>query len=293
MKKHVLCLLFAAGLSAALVLGACSSTNGATTSVAPAPEPVATVTPVQSVEPETGVYVYNEGKEGHPVIVGQVTKRDGSFIVGRTDETFDWSNLEGKSIIGGRPGGMPYMTLSWVLNEHGLVNGENIEVIDNVQFALMAGAFEGGTGDYTTLFEPTATEMQNAGKGFVLASVGMESGNIPYTCYHVAPKTLQEDSATVEAFLRAIYRAQKWVAEATDAEIAAAMQPYFPGTSLESLEIVAKSYRASDAWKQELEMFEEDYNRLLDVMDFNGELSARPPFADLVDNALAKKVQGE
>ena len=176
--------------------------------------------------PETCVYVYNEGRENAPVIVGQLTKRDGAFLVSRTDETnFQWESLAGKTLIGGRKGGMPLMTLTWVLAQHGLTAGENIEVIDSIQFNLMAGAFEGGTGDYVTLFEPTATEFEKAGKGYVVASVGMESGEVPYTVYAVRPDELTTKGEEFEAFLRAIYKAQQWIKTATDTEIAEASFP--------------------------------------------------------------------
>ena len=238
--------------------------------------------------PETGVYVYNEGKANHPIIVGQLTKRDGAFLMGREPQaSFDWASLKGKSVIGGRKGGMPLMTLLWVMHQNGLVPGENVEVIDSIAFNMMAGAFEGGTGDFVTLFEPTATEMQNAEKGHILTAIGLESGSVPYTCYLVTPEKRQAESELIAAFLRAVARAQQWLITATDEEAAAAMQPFFPDSSLNSLMIVASSYRACDAWKTETEMFEEDYNRLLEIMDFNGELSARPAYDALVDNTFA------
>lgn len=244
--------------------------------------------------PETGVYVINEGKADHPVIVGQLTKRDGSFLVGRTAEPdFDWSSLKGKTIIGGRAGGMPLMTLEYVLRAHGLEPGVDIEVIDSIQFNLMGGAFDGGTGDYVTLFEPTATEFERAGKGFIVANVGLASGEVPYTVYLVSQTKLQEDPVFVERFLRAIYRAQLWIQSATDEEVAAAMEPFFPDASIDSLKIVANSYRATDSWKQDPIMQEADYERLLDIMEEAGELSARPAFADLVDNSIAEKVVSE
>ena len=242
--------------------------------------------------PETAVYVYNAGQEKHPVVVGQLTKRDGSFLLSRTDEPgFTWESLKGKTIIGGRKGGMPLMTLCYVLRQHGLVPGEDVEVIDSIQFNMMGPAFEGGTGDYVTLFEPTATQMQNAGKGYIVANVGLESGSIPYTAYMVTPEKLTKDPDTVKAFLRAVYRAQQWCVTATDEEIAQAMQPSFPDTSLASLMIVAHSYRETDSWKQELVMEAADFDRLLDVIDTAGELTARPPFQDVVDNSLAQAVQ--
>ena len=244
--------------------------------------------------PETGVYVINEGKEDHPIIVGQLTKRDGSYLVGRQPEPdFDWRSLEGKTIIGGRTGGMPLMTLQYVLKSHGLIPGENVEVIDSIQFNLMGGAFDGGTGDYVTLFEPTATEFELAGKGHIVANVGLASGEVPYTVYLVSQTMLKEEPDFVKRFLRAVYRAQVWIQTASDEEIAIAMEPFFPDASLESLKIVANSYRATDSWKQDPVMQEEDYNRLLDIIEEAGELSARPGFQALVDNRIAEQVVAE
>lgn len=244
--------------------------------------------------PETGVYVMNEGKEDHPVIVGQLTKRDGSFLIAREpSDHFAWSDLIGKTIIGGRAGGMPIMTLRWVMANNGLIDGENCTIIDSIQFNLMAGAFEGGEGDYVTLFEPTATEFQNAGKGYIVANIGLESGEVPYTCYFASQKMIKEHPERIEAFLRAIYRAQQWIETASDEEAALAMQPYFPDASLNSLKAVVKSYRETDSWKKDPIMQEADYERLLTVIDFNGELSGRPAFRELIDNSFAKKVTGE
>ncbi len=240
--------------------------------------------------PETGVYILNEGKADHPVIVGQLTKRDGSFLISREQiDSFSWSDLIGKSVIGGRAGGMPIMTLRYVMAQNGLNDGENCTIIDSIQFNLMAGAFEGGEGDYVTLFEPTATEFQNAQKGYIVANIGLESGEVPYTCYFVTDQ--MRSAKVVQSFLRAIHRAQIWIQTATDQEIAEAMQPYFPDTSLESLMIVAKSYRETDSWKTELTMEEADYQRLLDIMDFNGVLTGRPDFHELVDNETAANAQ--
>ena len=244
--------------------------------------------------PETGVYVYNEGKADHPRIVGQLTKRDGSFLVGRTDEPdFSWESLRGKSIIGGRAGGMPLMTLEYVLKAHGLEPGVDVGVIDSIQFNLMGGAFEGGTGDYVALFEPTATEFERAGKGYIVANVGLASGEVPYTVYLVSQTMLQQDAAFVESFLRAVYRAQRWIATASAREVAEAMEPFFPDASIESLMIVANSYRATDSWKQDPIIQEADYERMLDIIEEAGELSARPDFAALVDNSIAERIVAE
>ncbi len=239
--------------------------------------------------PETGIYVKNQGQTEHPMIIAQLTKRDGSYLVGRMPEPdFKWENLAGKTVIGGRVGGMPLMTLTYVLKQHGLVAGENIDVITNIQFPLMGGAFEGGTGDYVTLFEPTASEFEKAGRGYIVANVGLESGEVPYTVIMVRQKMIDEDPVFCAAFVRALYRAQKWVWSATDEEVAAAMQPYFPDSSIETLALVAKSYRATDSWMKDPVMTEDAFTRLQDIIDGSGELSARVLLGDLVNNSFAK-----
>lgn len=241
--------------------------------------------------PETGVYVVNEGKEDHPIIVGQLTKRDGSFLIGRAEEPdFTWESLRGKTVIGGRKGGMPLMTLEYVLKQHGLTPGVDVEVLDNIQFDLIGGAFEGGTGDYVALFEPTASLFAMNGKGHIVANIGEASGEVPYTTYMVSQSMLQNDPAFVESFMRAIYKAQKWLLTATDEEVAKAMQPHFPDSDLEILKSVAKNYRATDSWKAEPVMYEEDFQRLLAVMREAGELKADVAFEKLVDNSIAEKV---
>lgn len=240
--------------------------------------------------PETGVYVINEGKTEHPIVIGQLTKRDGSYLIGRepTDK-FDWEMLRGKSVIGGRVGGMPYMTLMYVLDQHGLTPGADVEVINNIQFNLMGGAFESGTGDFVTLFEPTASNFESNGSGYIVANIGLESGEVPYTTFMTSPKTIKNDPQLVSSFVRAVARAQKWVASASENEIAKAMQPFFPDTDIPTLEAVARSYRNTDSWMKTPLMTEDAFNRLLDIMEFNGELSSRIEFEELVDNSFAEK----
>ena len=244
--------------------------------------------------PETAVYVVNEGKEDHPYIIAQLTKRDGSFLVGRSEEpNFNWASLAGKSIIGGRAGGMPLMTLQYVLKQNGLTPGEDVTVYDHIQFNLMGGAFEGGTGDYVTLFEPTATTFEAEGKGYIVANVGLASGEVPYTTFMVTNQMRTEDPAFVESFVRAIYQAQQWIQTASDEEVAKAMEPFFPDTSLDALALVAKSYRETDSWCKDPVMTEDAYGRLLDIMDTAGVLSARPLLTDLVDNSFGLSVMGK
>jgi len=240
--------------------------------------------------PEASIYVYNEGREDYAVVFAQLTKRDGSFLVGRTAEPdFKWENLRGKFIIGGRKGGVPEMTLEYVLKKHGLVPNQDLIVDTSIQFAAMAGAFTGGEGDYVTLFEPTATMLEKERKGYVLASVGMESGEIPYTAYFAKKSYIEKNKDIIQKFTNAIYKGQQWVDQHTPKEIAEVIRPSFPDTDLEILEAVAQRYKEIDAWCKDPIMTEEAFNRLQDVMEEAGELKSRAPHDKIVDNSFARK----
>lgn len=239
--------------------------------------------------PEACLYVINEGREDYAVIFAQLTKRDGSFLVGRTDEDFAWENLRGKTIIGGRKGGMPEMTLEYVMRQNGVIPHEDAVVDTSVQFSMMAGAFTGGNGDYVTLFEPTATEVELEGKGYVLTSIGQESGEIPYTAFFASRSYMKNNSATVQSFTNAVAKGQKWIQEHSAREIAEALAGQFPDTTLDVLTLVAQRYKDIDAWNDIPIMKQESLERLEDVMETAGELDKRVDFDKVVDNSFAEK----
>ncbi len=238
--------------------------------------------------PEAAIYVYNEGKEDSAVVFGQLTKRDGSFLVGRLpDEDFKWSDLKGATIIGGREGGVPEMTLEYVLRNNGLEPGVDVEVITNIQFNLMGGAFEGGTGDYVTLFEPTASLFAKEGKGYIMGAVGAESGEVPYTAFMAKKSYIEKNPENIRRFLKAVYRAQQWVQNASDREIAEAIVDYFPDTTVESLVLVARSYKEIDAWMDTPVMKEEAFDRLQEIIQQAGILDEAVDFKSVVDTSYA------
>ena len=243
--------------------------------------------------PEACIYIYNQGKEDYPRIFAQLTKRDGSFLIGRTDEDFSWENLRGKTIIGGRKGGMPEMTLEYVMKQNGVVPHVDAVVDTSVQFNMMAGAFTGGQGDYVALFEPAATEVIEAGQGYLLCSIGEESGEIPYTAYFASQTYLQENSDLVAGFWRALHKAMTWIETHTDEEVAQVMLPQFPDTDLGVLAEVTARHRAIDAWNTGLVMEQASLERLEAVMTEAGELQKDQwvDFAALVDNSWAEAVQ--
>ena len=241
--------------------------------------------------PEASIYVLNQGKENAPVVFAQMTKRDGSFLVGRANEPFSWDALRGKNIIGGRAGGVPEMTLEYVMRQNGIVPGTDAVVDTTVQFNMMAGAFTGGNGDYVTLFEPTATELEASGQGYILTSIGKESGEIPYTAYFANASFLQEHSDVVQRFTNAIARALKYVHDHPASEIAEIIAPQFPDTSVETLTTVVQRYLDIDAWKDTPSMKQADLERLETVMETAGVLEhdAWVQFDQLVDNQFAER----
>lgn len=240
---------------------------------------------------EAGIYVYNEGKENYPKAFLQLTQRAGNFLVSRTEEPdFQWTDLKGKSVIGGRLGGMPELVLEYVLRENGLTPFTDVEIVNNIDFTSTAGAFTGDVGDYTVEFEPTATALQNSGAGYIVASLGQASGYVPYTVYMANDAYMQEHPEIIEAFTRAIYRGQLWVDTHTPEEIAEVILPQFPDSDLETLTTIIARYQEQDTWKTDPIFSEEGFTLIQDIMEQGGELEQRVPFADFVDNSFAQKV---
>ncbi len=243
--------------------------------------------------PETVVYVYNQGKKDAPKVFGQLTQRDGSFLVSRNAEPdFKWTDLRGKEILAGRKGGVPAMTFEYTLNELGLKNGTDVNLNFDVQFNLMTSAFIGGTGDYCTVFEPTASEYQSAGTWHIVASVGEQSGEIPYTSFIALDSYLSSNKDTVKGFLRALKKAFEFLNSHTEREIAEAIVKQFPSTTIASLETSVKSYKKIDAWKNDMKATEKSFDRLQSIMMNAGELSEKVAFNKLVDNSFVKEVFG-
>ena len=241
--------------------------------------------------PEAALYVEIGGSNDAPKVFGQLTKRDGSFLVAREpDPNFEWSHLKGKEILAGRRGGVPAMTFEYVLKNNNLYDGTDLTLNYDVAFNLMTSAFEGGTADYCTMFDPVAYEYEAAGKGYVVASVGEASGEIPYTCFMAKESWLKKHQTQTEGFLRAITKAIKYVQETNDDIIGEKLVPYFVGTSATSLSSSVKRYKAIDAWVTNMAMTEESFNRLQDVIDNAGELERRVNYSDLTSLSLAQSV---
>ena len=240
--------------------------------------------------PEASIYVYNEGKEDYAEVFAQVTKKDGSFLVSKTNtDNFNWSDLKGRTVIPGRKGGVPYMTFEYILKQNGLNPSKDVNLDDSIKFDLMAGAFAGGDAEYVTLFEPTASMTEDAGKGYVVASVGEASGEIPYTAYFAKKSYIEENEDIIQGFTNAIYKGQQWAKEHSAAEIAEVIQDFFPDTELDMLTRSIQSYIDIDAWNDTPILKEEAFNKLQDVMKEAGELDKEAPYNKVINNKFAEK----
>lgn len=242
--------------------------------------------------PEASVYVYLQGREDPAINFAQLTQRDGSFIVGREkDENFDLSKLKGKTILGGRKGGMPLMTLEYVLKQNNMTPGVDLDVRTDVQFDMMAGAFASGEADYTTLFEPLASTFELQGNGYVLESVGNLAGYIPYTCYSSLESYIEENPEIIQGFANALYEGMVWVDEHTAMEVAEAISPQFADTNVEFLAEIVQNYKDLDTWNPDLVLGEEGYNRLIDVMKTAGEIEEGAPYTEIQTPDFAIKAK--
>ncbi|NLZ47709.1 MAG: ABC transporter substrate-binding protein [Clostridiales bacterium] len=241
--------------------------------------------------PEQVIYIYNQNREDLPILFAQLTQRDGSFLVSRKDEpNFDWKSLKGKTIIGGRPGGVPEMALEHVLKQNGVDPSKDVELITNLAFTTTAGAFKSGTGDYVALFEPTASMLEQENAGKIVASIGESAGPIAYTCFFATESYINKNPEIIQKFTNAIYKGQIWVSNHSDEEIANSIKEFFPGTDINLIQTVTKNYREIDAISKTPALKEEELTNLMDIIqEYDSKLiKERPAFDVIVNNSFAE-----
>ena len=239
---------------------------------------------------EANIYVYLQGKKDFPRVIGQLTKRDGSFLVARTNiENFDYKNLDGKTVLMGRIGGMPAMILQYVLNNHGYTDGKNIIMDYSIQFGALGPAFTGGTGDFVPLFEPAASQLVSQGKGYIVSAIGMDSGEIPYTCYTATEKFLNKNGEKATKFLRAVWKGTQYVMSHSAEEIAKVVAPYFEGTNIALLTTALDNYKKADVWTTTPVTDKVAFNRIQDIMENAKQLSKRVEYDVVVNNTFAEQ----
>lgn len=240
--------------------------------------------------PEACIYVYNEGNDDYPQVFAQLTKRDGSMLVGRTEQPdFTWQSLKGSHILPGRKGGVPYMAFEYALKENGLDPAADLLLDTSVQFDNMTGAFLGGTADYVTVFEPAASSLQAEGKGYIVAAVGDAVGDLPYTAYFAKSSYMEENAELIQGFTNAVAKGEAWVKTHSAEDVAKLVAPHFADTDLELLTSAVENYQKVGAYCETPVMSKEGFDRLQTVMESAGELSQRAAFDAVVNNTFAEK----
>lgn len=242
--------------------------------------------------PEQVMYIYNQGRDDHPVVFAQLTQKDGSFLVSREKHNeFSWQDIKGKTVIGGRPGGVPEMALEYVLKNENIDKDKDLNLVTNIAFDAVPGAFKGGTGDYSAIFEPTASVIAKEINGSIAASIGEGAGNLPYTCFYAVQSYIDDNEELLVKFVKAIQKGQDWVMANDDAKVAASIKDFFPGTDEEVIATVVGNYKKIEAYAKTPVVSEEDMNRLIDIIEsYDSELlTKRPPFKDIVNNSISEK----
>lgn len=237
---------------------------------------------------EATIYVYNNGEKDYLINFAALTKKDGSFLVGRTKtDKFNIEDLKGSHIIAGRKGGMPAMTLEWALNQNGIKTSD-VNFDTSIDFAATTGAFIGGTGDYVSLFEPNALSLEKQEIGYVAVSIGELGGVVPYTAYNAKKSYIEENPEIIKGFSKAINRALEYTHTHKADEIAKEILPYFPDVSYSDLTKIVQRYMDIDAWYDTTYISEEDFNHIQEIVENAGELTKKAPYDKLVNTSYAK-----
>ncbi|MDO5135359.1 MAG: ABC transporter substrate-binding protein [Eubacteriales bacterium] len=243
---------------------------------------------------EASIYAYQEGATDPVVNFAQLTQRAGNFLVAREEmPDFSWEDLKGKLVLGGRKGGMPEMVFEYILKKQGIDPAKDLTIDQSIDFGSTAAAFSGGLGDFSVEFEPSATALELEGAGYVVASLGVDSGYVPYTSYSARTSYMEEHPDIIQGFTNALQRGMDYVQAHTPEEIAQVIAPQFPETDLETLTTIVKRYHEQDTWKENLIFQEESFTLLTDILKDAGELTREVPYDALVTTdharAAAKK----
>lgn len=242
--------------------------------------------------PETVVYVEDSGSTNHPVVFGQLTKKDGSFLISKTPvDNFDFAtSLLQKTAIIGRKGGLPAMTFEWICNNVDVYHEINTTLDTDTAFNMMVSVFEATDAEFCTMFEPTASEFVAAGKGYYVGSVGEFSGEIPYTCFMAYPNFISQNKDLVTGFLKAVKKAYLYITTNSSADVAKALKPSFDGSSETALAKAVEKYIEIDAWSSSPAMSKDSYTRLLNVLKNAGTIDNDVDFSKVVDNSIANEI---
>ena len=243
---------------------------------------------------EASIYTYANGASDYAVNFAQLTQRAGNFLVGRQpDASFQWGKLKGAKVLGGRAGGMPEMVFEYILKKHGIDPKTDLTIDQSISFGLTAAAFTSSDADYTVEFEPFATGLETEGNGYVVASLGTDSGYVPYTAYCAKQSYIEKNPQIIQRFTNAIQRGLDYVNSHSSEEIAKTIKPQFAETDLDKITKIVDRYKQQDTWKGDTIFQKESFDLLQNILEEAGELSERVPYEDLVVTDYAKKAAGK
>lgn len=174
------------------------------------------------------------------------------------------------------------MTLEWTLKENGIDPNKDLTIDTSIAFSAMSGAFIGGTGDFVTLFEPNATDLEKQDLGFIVAYLGELGGEVPYTAYNARKSYIKENPEIIEGFSNAINKALKYVENHSAEDIANNIVDYFPDTSLNDLITIIDRYKSGDAWRNNITINEAEWKHIQEIVIEAGELDSYVPYKDLI-----------
>ena len=240
---------------------------------------------------EASVYAYQEGATDAVVNFAQLTQRAGNFLVAREEmPDFKWEDLKDKKVLGGRKGGMPEMVFEYILRKNGLDPQKDLTIDQSIDFGSTAAAFTGDTSaDFTVEFEPSATALEKEGAGYVVASLGVDSGYVPYTSYSAKTSYMEKNPEIIQKFTNALQKGMEYVQSHTPEEIAEVIAPQFAETDLDTVTAIVKRYYDQNTWKSNLIFEKESFELLEDILEDSGELSERVSYEDLVATKYARE----
>lgn len=239
---------------------------------------------------EASIYTYANGSKDYAVNFAQLTQRAGNFLVGRDNQpNFKWTDLKGKKVLGGRAGGMPQMVFEYILKKNGIDPVTDLSIDQSINFGLTAAAFTSNDADYTVEFEPFATGLEKEGSGHVVASLGVDSGYIPYTAYSVKKSYLEKNPETIQKFTNAIQKGLEYVNSHSSEEIAKVIQPQFKETDVATIATIIERYKAQDTWKKDTIFAKDSFELLENILEESGQLKDRVPYEELVTTTYSEK----
>ena len=239
---------------------------------------------------EASIYAFNEGAADYAVNFAQLTQRAGNFLVARQEiPDFSWDKLKGSEVLGGRKGGMPEMVFEYILKQNGIDPAKDLTINQSIDFGSTGAAFSGSLGDYTVEFEPGATTLEKEGHGYVVASLGVDSGYVPYTAYSAKKSYIEKNPEIIQKFTTALQKGMDYVNSHSAEEIAVLIQPQFKETDLDTITTIVKRYQEQQTWKNNLIFEEQSFDLLQDILEDAGELTNRAPYDKLVITRFAEK----